>query len=708
MSSFLTIWKSRNLLTVILFLQLIACATVFFDVPVARQAIVFLYLTFVPGIIVIKLLKFDHLDGLEIVLFSLGLSVAFLMLAGLLVNEFGFLLGLSEPLSLMPLMMILNGIIFAGGILACLRKEGVKLWESKTLGLHPSELPFIGLPVLSVVGAIYVNTFENNIILLFMLIQISLLFVVIASKKLLSPKLYAFVVLTIAISLLFHSSLISKYVIPWGSDVPVEYFLFKSAQNNGHWSSNGLYFSDVGYGRINAMLSVTVLPTIYSVFLNMDPTWVFKILFPLILSLVPLGLYQIWQTYVGRKYAFISAFLFMAQSTFYTELLGLNRQIVGELFFVLLWLVILNKKMKSSCKIMCFMIFSLALVMSHYALAEIFLFFISLTLSLLILLKHPSRNITLSMVVFFFVVMFSWYIYTSNSAVFDSFLSFGDYVYGQLNEFFNPASRGQTVLRGLGMETPPSIWNLISRAFAYVTQALIAVGFVGLIAKRTKTHLAREYVVLASIAMVFLAALILVPGLANTLNMTRFYHILLFFIAPLCIMGAETIVKSVFRSEKDRIVSILLLIVLVPYFLFQTGFVYEVTRSESWSIPLSKHRMDALQLYGFYGYMDDQSVCGALWTSKNVDVEHTQIYADPFSRNNVLTIYGMIYRGYIDGLSNTTIVAGNSTVYLGRLNVVDGVIVSGRRLWNSSELSFLFSNLNEVYNNGASEVHKNP
>lgn len=708
MASMLAEWKSRDFLVVTLFLQLLVYTLVFFDVPVARQVIGFLYLTFVPGFVIAKLLKLDKLDGLETVLFSVGFSVAFLMIAGLLINDFGLLFGFSEPLSMMPLLITLNGFILVGAVLVFLRGESVKLWEAKNLRLFPSALLLMGLPVLSVVGAFWVNAFESNVISLFLMVAIALVFVMGAiSKTLLPPKLYPLAVLMIAISLLFHSSFISNYIVPFGSDVPVEYFVFKTTQNNAFWISTNPYFGDIGFGRTHSMLSVTVLPTIYASLLNMDSMWVFKSLFPLIFSFVPLGLYQVWKGYVGKKYAFISAFLFMAYATFYTEMLGLNRQMVAELFFVLLLLVVLNKKMKMPCKMVCFMIFGFGLVASHYGLSEIFLFFISLTFISLFAFKRPSRNITASMVVLFFIVMFTWYIYTTDSAVFDSLVEFGDYVYSQLGEFFNLASRGQTVLRGLGLESPPTIWNAISRAFAYTTQFLIVVGFVGLITKQTKVHIERDYFTLSFIAMAFLAALILVPGLANTMNMTRFYHILLFFLAPLCVIGSGFLVKLVSKRKEELRGSILLLVVLMPYFLFQTGFVYEVTGSESWSVSLSKQRMDALQLYSHFGYIDAYSVFGAQWLLKSVDVENPKIYADDISRNNVLTIYGMTYRGYVIGLSNVTIVVADGTVYLSTLNVVDGLIVSEGRLWNSSELSFIFDSLNKVYSNGGSEVYIN-
>jgi uncharacterized membrane protein len=707
MSSVLTKCSEKYFLVGILVSQIIVNIMVLFDVPVVRQTVVFIYLTFVPGLIIVKLLGLNELDRLETVLFSVGLSVAFLLIGGLLLNVFGFLAGISEPLSLMPLLTLLNGFILVGGITVYLRSDEVNLPENKTRGLHPLALLLIGLPVLTILGTLWVNAFNDNSILLFMMVVISSLFVMLTIyTRSLPSKLYSLAVLMIAVSLLYHSALISNYIVPAGSDVPAEHFVFKSTLDNGYWSSTNPYF-ETAYGRLHSMLSITILPTAYSTLLNMNSTWVFKLLFPLLFSFVPLGLYQLWRRYLGNKYAFISAFLFMAQATFYTEMLGLNRQMIAELFFVLLLLVILNKKLKQHRKVVYFTIFGFGLVTSHYGLSEIFLFFIAFSFLLLFLLKKSSRKITASMIILFFVLMFTWYIYTSEEAVFHSILEFGNYVYSQLGDFFNPASRGQTVLRGLGLESPTTMWNALSRAFAYATQFFIVVGFVGLITKRAKIHFEKVYFALSFVAMAFLAALILVPGLANMMNMTRFYHILLFFLAPLCVIGAGVIVSFVSRRRKKLLVSILLLLVLVPYFLFQTGFVYEVTESDSWSIPLSKHRMDALRLYGGFGYIDAYSVFGAQWLSENVDVRKSKLYADSVSQNYVLTIYGMIYKGYVNELSNITVVADNGTVYLSTLNVVHGKISYYGRVWNTSELSFILDDLNKVYTNGGSEIYKN-
>jgi uncharacterized membrane protein len=703
MNSILARRKSFVFLVIIVFLHFVVYVTVFFNIPIARQVVGFLYFSFVPGFVVIKLLKMNELNRLETILFSVGLSIALLMLVGLLVNESGLLLGISRPLSLTPLLIVFNSLVLVGGVLVYLRNEPVNLSIQSQKSLFA--LFFVGLPILSVLGAMWVNVYGSNLILLFMIIAVVLLFAVgISSEKLLRPKFYFLAVLMIAIAVLFHSVLISRYLVNFGSDIDTEWFVFETVKNNQYWSSVPI-FSEVIYNRLNSMLSVTILPTIYSTLLNIDGTQMFKILFPLLFSFTPLALYQMWQKNFGKKMAFAAAFLFIAQTTFYTEMIGLARQMIAELFFVLLLLIIVNERVKPLNKIICFTIFSIALITSHYALAEIFLFFISFALISLVILKRPHRDVNVGMVLLFFALMFTWYIYTSGSSVFDSFVSYGNNVRDQLGDFLNPASRGATVLMGLGIEEVPSIWNAISRAFAYVTEALVVVGLVGLILKRVRINVKTTYIMFSLAAMILLGALLIVPGLANTLNMTRFYHILLFLLAPFCAIGAEVVAKLVPRLRKETAISIVLLIVLIPYFLFQTGFVYEVTNTESWSLSLSMRRMNGYMLYFKLGYVDDFSVFAARWMHTTRDIPDTQLYAD-IASGGMLMAYGSVYGASITLLSNATSVSTNAIVFLSPLNTIYKTIVTYSYPFNSDQLPFL-DNINVVYTNGGSEICAN-
>ncbi len=82
-------------------------------------------------------------------------------------------------------------------------------------------------------------------------------------------------------------------------------------------------------------------------------------------------------------------------------------------------------------------------------------------------------------------------------------------------------------------------------------------------------------------------------------------------LAPFCVIGMWEFGGFFLSIRKELAFVTLVVVVLVPYFLFQTNFVYEVADVQSWSVPLSGYRMNPLQLYGNLGYIDDFSVYGA-------------------------------------------------------------------------------------------------
>jgi len=697
--------KSNNWIITILFLQATANIAILFNVPIARQVMAFLYFTFIPGYILIKLLKMRMKSLTETILFSAGLGVTTLILIGLIINESHSIFAVQKPLSLTSLLLTINGFALACTIIAYLRnKDGKNIAIELNLEKFAAMLLLICIPVLSIIGTITSGVYRDNRIILLTIIVIATVFVFTVIKKIIPKKLYPFITLMIAISLIYHSTLVSQNLIHFGSDVCGEVFAQKIVEKNAYWNPKNPYPGDQSVGRTYAMQSVTILPTIYSVLLNLDSIMVFKLFYSLIFALVPLGLYNLWKGFVGEKYAFVSAFFFMSFQPFYSELLGLNKQMMGELFLVLLLTVLLNEKKDKNKKFLCSLLFSFGLVVSHYALAEIFLFFISSVLLILMITRKRSRSITPTFVLYFFAIMFAWYIFTSSSSVYDTLITFGERVYNELGDFFNLESREPEVLRGLGLEPPPTIWNSISRVFAYITEALIVVGFVSIILKRTKIYGEKEYLFLISFSMFFLGLLIVVPGLADIMNMTRFYHVLLFFIAPLCVLGAESFIGFVLKHKDVFKTSILLLMVLTPYFLFQTGFVYELTNSPSWSVPLSKHRMSQAELYRKFGYIDSYCISAATWLSNKVIFGQTQIYADSYSRVNELRAYGTLYTGYTEVLSNVTCPEAGDFLYLNPSNIIGGKVVGYNYAWNTSTLQYV-NEMDKIYSNGGCGIY---
>ena len=193
--------------------------------------------------------------------------------------------------------------------------------------------------------------------------------------------------------------------------------------------------------------------------------------------------------------------------------------------------------------------------------------------------------------------MFSYYTITSSSANITSIAQNLNPIVNGLNNFLN-GSRGATVLQGLGLASSPSLLNSVSRTIQYVIEFFIVIGFIVLLLQRKKKDFDFEYFVPCAISMLILAMCIVLPDFANSLNMTRFFHVSLFFIAPLFAVGCVELFRFAANlfgfaaKRKTQIYSfVFILLVLSSYFLFETNFVYQATGSESWSLPLSRYRL---------------------------------------------------------------------------------------------------------------------
>ena len=690
----------------VLVLQVAVFLSFFFDIAVARQVVGFIYLTFIPGFVIVKLLKQDNLGLVETVLFSVGLSVAFVMLAGLVVNEVGLFVGVRQPLQPSLLVLVFSGFVLLGTLTCYFRGSHDLQPVGLTKGAIVKLFVLCLLPVLTVVGTYVANVTGNISVLLLALVAVLAVFLgAVFSKRLINPKFYLIMVLLIAITLLFQYSLTSNYV--QGLDIKTEYYLATITKDSGFWNVSAT-FTNLDFGKFYNTLSVTILPTIYSNILNMNISWVFKIVYPLIFALVPLALYLLWRGKFGVAVAFISAFFLMSQITFYAEMFALARQMIAELFFVLLFIILFSKSISSRNVKILFVIFGFCLIVSHYSIAIMFAFFISLMWLLGYFTKKPSRHLRLSMVILFLVLMISWFAFTVSSAVLTTAVQAANNIFSGFGNFFNPASRGTGVLQGLGLSAAPTPLNDVSRAVGYATEFFIVIGFLVLLLQRKKKDFDFEYFLPSLASMIILAMCILLPNFANTFNMTRFYHVLLFFLAPLFAIGCIELFRFATRlfgnvaKRKTEIYSLIFMALLLgSYFLFQTNFAYEVTDSPNYTLSLSRYRVGSL-LYTEFVYVTGPQVSSAEWLSQNANKSNLVVYADE-SVHDTLIAYGGIYISQVSYLANSTLLKHDQFVYLAEYNTVYGKLEYNGNVYNVSDV--LGSQpLAVTYNNGKCEI----
>lgn len=112
--------SSRLLLFILVFLILTSLA-ILFDIPVVRQFSGFIFLTFIPGFLLLSILKLNKLGLAEKIVLSVGLSVAFSMLFGLALNTSLPAAGYTKPLSTASLLISFSIATIVLAIVAYMR-----------------------------------------------------------------------------------------------------------------------------------------------------------------------------------------------------------------------------------------------------------------------------------------------------------------------------------------------------------------------------------------------------------------------------------------------------------------------------------------------------------------------------------------------------------------------------------------------------------
>jgi uncharacterized membrane protein len=714
------------------------------QIPIIRQFIGFIYLTFIPGIILLRILKLHKLSIIETLLYTVGFSIATLMFTGLFMNTLYPIFGISGPISIVPLVITISVVVLVLCILSYVRDKDFSDPSFIDVGdvLSLPALFLCLITFLAVFGTYLVNFHQNNILLMFLIVIIALIVILIGFDKFIPRNLYPLAVFVIAISLLYHRSLVSMYL--WGWDIHTEYYLSNLVIGSSQWDPTVP-------NTVNAMLSIVMLAPIYSIISNMSLTWVFKIIYPLLFSLVPLGLYRVFQKQTNDKIAFLSSFFFMSFVIFYSEMLALARQQIAELFLVLLILMMIDKNMDKTKRAFLFIVFGISLAVSHYGLSYIYMFCLISAWLLLVSGEYPGmqkpmndfyskfgrkrekpsgnpvplkvdRTIGSTFVLLFVVFTLTWYIYVSSSSAFDAIVHIGDHIASSIfTDFLNPeAVQGLDIIVG---ETVSPLHE-VTKYLHLLSQFFIFFGVLTLLLKRSEMKFEREYEAfyLVNFAICFVG--IAVPYFASSLNTTRLYQITLIFLAPFCVIGGITVFKVLstclshpgplvpkasWMDKRVRSSLKVLSVFFMIFLLFNSGWVYEVVKDHPGSISLSQR---SVKIYGdgkdknaFYAaYYLDGDVASVKWISKNRD-NKSNIYADYTRRRLIFTSYGMMSDE--EPLTNTTKVREDSYIYLGYPNVHHGMMYGPHKgeYWNTTDISPLLDEKSLIYSNGDAQVY---
>jgi len=439
-----------------------------------RPILGFIFLITVPGLLLMLIFRIRSVGFWEYLVYTIGLSVAFIMFAGLLVNwDLPFLGITDKPLALAPILISFDILLLIMWVYAILRNADIKPLEIKPIKLDTRNKIFFIIPmlfpVLSILGAFLLNNHGPNILTMIMLggIALYVLFLVLHRDKL-NENVFPWAILLISISLLLSGWLRSWLVS--GVDINLEYGIFQLTKEKSIWSLSNFH------NAYNAMLSVNILPTILSLFTKVNGSYAIKIFFPLTFSFVPLIVYLIARKYFKVVIGFLASFFFMSQQTFFTWTAIPIRQEIAFLFFGLMLLVLFSKSIPSTMKKTLFIIFGLSMIVSHYSTSYIALAIFLLTYILVFFYKAFEKRkikkgkisakdkakfeLTLILVLLLLIFSFLWYMQVTDTG--SGLINFTKNSFNNMDNLFSKdvQSNGNTILDQFNLFSKPIDQNL--------------------------------------------------------------------------------------------------------------------------------------------------------------------------------------------------------------------------------------------------------
>jgi len=697
-------------LALIIIVQAVAMSAVAFNMGIFRQVFIFCYLLLVPGIVLIRLLKIDNLDLSETLVFSVGLSVTILYLVGLLLNELLPLVGFQGPLSSFSSLVSINVIVLIISLLGVSGRSPSQEFLRSLFAVH--NLVAVVLPVLSIAGSFLAVYYHNSALLLAMIALMAVCTLLAAYRKVFSHESYPIILLASTFAIVFMTFYATRFALIW--DQAFEFYSFRITQINHYWNPNYLPSIGLQLWKTHSMLSVNMLPTILSETSGLNGASVFAILYPFVLSFIPVVVYKLYRTQANKEVSFIAAAFFIANCVGLGW--GNDMQKIAQLFYVLLLLIMFRDGLSDLARNVLFGLFTFSLIVSHYSMAYIFAFTLLLAWIFFAVRKESSPKISITHVVFVLVSTFCWFLYVSGGATFEAILESARFVIDSLSSnFFNLNARGSKVTQFFGISEygTNTIFNEISRFVFQVSALLIILGFLGMLLRRNKTRFAKEFQAMILLNLLIVILNVVLPGLSATFLMQRYYQTTLIVLSPLFVIGGYfvfDILGKIFRKAQfEKLARFFLLSVLILLLLFQSGFVYELTRVRSYSVALSGYRIDKVTLYDGLGYSNAFDVYGAMWLGSKIGDQQQAIYCDNNAKDGALLSYGLINYTLMKPLLNTTYTyPAGSYIFLRWVNVMESEVVLSSLVWNTSDIANTLNEQNVVYSNGASIVYEVP
>jgi uncharacterized membrane protein len=691
-------------------IQLIVLVLIMLDkmgikVPVVREAACSIYFIFIPGLLILKILKVNA--SLEkVVLLSIGASISSITLLSALGN---FILQpfFERPLSEVPLAILLSGFIFLLVLVARVRGNYHLNFLIDQSSAHVLSANLM-LPVLMMLGRIC----GNDILIFILLTTISILPIVTLLRRI-DEKYHPIFIFTISSSLMLFTSFNESIALAFGA-----------------WK-NGEIVRIAGIWDPNFPLTHNslIIPIIYnaafSILSGADAVIVIMIFNAIIFSFIPVVLYSIYRKFLDSSSSLLAAYLY-ALYPFYPQLLDMNRCGFSFIFVALLLLLLVSDEISSKNKKLIGIIFAFSLIISHYGTAYLFMILLA---PIYILELWKRKMVTLreifttpTFIAFFFAMAFSWYLYTSGEQNFDWGVGFGKTLLINLRDFFSPEKSAAIKAFTTSIVTP-SFSLETTKWLLFALLLFILIGAIKVLYSFLKGSENDNYAILS---LVFSSVLICLP----MMGMPRIFGFSLMLSSPLSIKGLSEILRLI-KVRRGQL--LLFAVLLSTLALFTYGIIansINVITGEAGDMSLygtfkkSIQKSDNLEFkrFVYWGYEPYPTVKSAKWFLEHQSMKVGSVYVDSLLMDSSLLrlsspreygkqiVTNLTQPSFMDIEALLEGGRKNGYLFLSYHNIVDDFIYTEKsgnaRFYKTSDYLDAFNSKNiKIYDNGAGEIY---
>jgi uncharacterized membrane protein len=581
----------------------------------------FVFLTFLPGLLILYVMGINPLERGHYLLYSVGLSMTFLAFLALFSGLLYSLAGVACPLGVENLLLnfvlwfiVLLVLVF---LISKSRQEGL---SKLVFQIDVKSLWFASLPLISIIGAYFVNFYKVNVVM-FVLLFILAMIPFLACTKRISSRFYPIAVLAASLSLQFHENLITNYVI--GCDIQATFYFANLVHSLQTWSPT--------LRGDSPLIIMSVVPSFYSSLLNISLDWAFKVLNSFLYALTPLCIFYVFRGAIGEKASFFASLFFAFQHGFIVYGTPCKQQL-AELFMALILLVTFDEGLRRKQKAILSMLFSFAMINLHYGVPMIFLASLVLASAIIRLLDKNvnAKEIIFSpnYIMFFFVLFFSWLMLTAEGEIFDRLINVWKTV---LNEAWLVIST-QSVIHRSGRyiisEIPQGVLYQANMAIYLALTIFMIFGVLHTLWRILRRH--EKITELNSLALSFAFFLFASFFITGCFGFDRMYVLSSVVLSGYIPRGYSALTNIFLKHAPSRSLSLrkqtsslFLAMLLSAFLLFNSGVMYQLAGMPIESAISLNPRSNTLAY-------SDAEVLGAKWLTDNAWTS-SRIFCDYYS-----------------------------------------------------------------------------